>query len=264
MEKDKKKKLRRRNNIIKSLVLVIAFVVAVSGTFGMTMAYFGGKSGSKTHEMILKTGLWIDSGSDVSGSAIKQYVVPSQVVKPTCEVTIKSSKNKTGADSDPVTNSHATDRPSSGLLRVGIKFTSENDEIKLSGGATSFKVYNPDDEQVGNFVLWGNKEGDEVLYYYFVPTAKTTLSAAGTDETNDLLQEVNTSQGAVTYKFQPQIAIPPQLGNGAGGQVVTLEIFYQVIQFELYDIDGNPLKPTVKAVSGLMDGMTGDDYNVEY
>lgn len=254
MEKDKKKKLRRRNNIIKSLVLVIAFVVAVGGTFGMTMAYFGGKSTTQTQNMKLKAGIWIDSKelTTVEGT---QFVVPSQIITPTCELTIKSSLTSGGT---AVTGSSTTDQPSKGLLRAGIKFTAEatSTPITLSGGAASFEVKNGSGTKVGDFVKWGNANADGVVFYYFMPSGKTTLSDSGEGE-NDVMQVVDTSNGAVTYRFEPKITIPPELGNTDGGKTITLQVFYQVIQSELYTSAGAPMTNNVKTISALMDAMLG-------
>ena len=92
MEKLERKKKRRKLRLIKSLVLVVAFVVAIGATFGITMAYFGGKSSTEKAEMVLKTGLWINS-KDITGVSASQYVVPSQVINPKCQLSIKSSKS---------------------------------------------------------------------------------------------------------------------------------------------------------------------------
>ena len=145
-----------------------------------------------------------------------------------------------------------------------LKFTSENSDIKLSDGATAF-VVKSGANTVGNFVKWGEADANGVVYYYFMPSSKTSITTAGTDTTADLMQMVDTTNGAVTYKFEPQISIPKELGNSAGGSKVSLEIFYQVIQYELYNTDGSEMKPTVSAVSSLMNGMLDNSkYNVEY
>ena len=144
---------------------------------------------------------------------------------------------------------------------VGIKFVSESADITLGGGATSFEVNNGSGSKVGDFVQWGAKTDDGVLYYYFMPSGKTTLSSAG-DGANDVMQEVDTTNGAVTYEFSPTITIPSTLGNAAGGTTITLQVFYQVIQSELYNTSGAAVTANVKNISALMDAMLGT--NAEY
>ena len=95
-KKELKKRKRKRIRLIKSLVLVVAFVVAIGATFGVTMSYFGGKSKEVSYDMILKTGLYINTPTTEAVEATA-YVVPSQVITTQCELSVKSSKAATDA-----------------------------------------------------------------------------------------------------------------------------------------------------------------------
>ena len=230
-----KKKKRRKLKLIKSLVLVVAFVVAIGATFGITMAYFGGTSGTKTAEMTLKTGLWLKAGdiTDSSGSSATQFVVPSQVINPKCQVSIKSSK----LASDPSANTVEGQQGSDALLRAEIQFTDESGVLSgssSSASATYFQVYDLSDTEVGAFVKDGSTN-----YFYFMPKGTTSI----TDSTR--MQVVPTSGGEVTYKFNLKVTVPPEIGNNKGGSVITLSVNYQVIQADFFEINGNMSEKTV-------------------
>lgn len=225
MEKMDKKKKRRKIRLIKSLVLVVAFVVAIGATFGITMAYFGGTSTTEKAEMTLKTGLWVNA-KDITTVSASQYVVPSQVINPTCEVSIKSSKEKGNA-------ANTGESASKALLRALIVFTDETGSLSNTTSAGYFEVKSGS-THVGNFV----KDG-ETNYYYFMPTSVTSITGSET------MQVIDTTAGEVTYKFTLNVAVPKELGNSAGGSKITLEVSYQVIQADFFNDAGAEITKTV-------------------
>ena len=220
-----KKKQRRKIRLIKSLVLVVAFVVAIGATFGITMAYFGGKSNTSTGAITLKTGIWVNS-KDITGISATSYVVPSQIVEPECVLTIKSSKDKADA-------AITTDQASKALLRAELVITDGTGSGTISSAATAayFAVYDSSNVQVGNFV----KDTTDVTknYYYFLPTATTTFADSAT------MQEIDTTDGELTYKFKIKIQIPSSLGNAAGGTKIDISVYYQAVQSDFYDANGD-------------------------
>lgn len=239
---DKRKK-KMRNRLIKSLVLVVAFVVAIGTTFGLTMAYFGGTANSGEGKITLKTGIWINASTPtiVTGS---QYVVPSQVVEPECVVTIKSSKGKDDA-------ANATASASKALLKATITITdgtgSTNlvssslvDCIQVLGGTNGTT-------HVGNFI---KKTGTSE--YYFVATTVSTYSASA------LMQEVDTTAGEVTYKFKLKVSIPSTLGNAAGGTEIKVSVAYQAVQADFYDTNGALIDKTITQADIIFGATTGD------
>lgn len=224
MKNMEKKKQRRKIRLIKSLVLVVAFVVAISATFGITMAYFGGKSNTAQGTITLKTGIWVNAKDPTTVGGVA-YVVPSQPVESECVLTIKSSKLKTD-------EALKTDQASNALLKAEIAITDgTGGNIATTAAASFFKVYASNGTtHVGNFV----KDTDETSknVYYFLPTGTESYSATA------LMQPIDTTDGEVTYKFKIKITIPSNLGNAAGGTEVKVSVTYQAIQADFYDTDG--------------------------
>ena len=252
MKKMDKKKQKKRIRLIKSLVLVVAFIATISATFGITMAYFGGSANSGDGKITLKTGIWINASAPTIVSA-SQYVVPSQVVEPECQVSIKSSKEKTG---DVSTDDMAT----KALLKATITITDgTGSNLGTSAAADYFVVKDGSDNTVGHFVKDATVSGSNV--YYFMPTSVTTaLNASAKESTTTLMQVVDTTSGEVTYKFNLKITIPSTLGNAAGGQEIKVSVAYQAIQADFYDTNGAMITKNVKNAESIF-GVTNDDVN---
>lgn len=209
------KRKRKRNRLIKSFVLVVAFVIAISATFGVTMAYFGGKSGTANYNMQLKMGLYVGIPTASTNTA-STYVVPSQVVTANCEFKVKSG-DKSG---NVVTGDSASD----GLIRAKIEFTGITG-VTLDNG-TANQVYFPvildddNDDVVANFVKYTDG------YYYLI--TGTTISDSAS------MYVVDSSSGEKTFNFDLRVSVPKSLTNDNAGDTITLNVTYEVIQADFF------------------------------
>jgi len=237
-----KKKRKKRIRILKSLVLVCAFVIAIGATFGMTMAYFGGSSNAQTGTMTLKTGVWVNA-TDISTS-LETYVVPSQIVSPTCEVKVKSSKY-----SDGVAN---TTSGSNALLRAKITLAQvvedgEESTITLDELPAVFEV------TVGEDTAYLTKHHTDGYYYLMENNLITLDEGTGKNETSlttsetasELMYVINSSGGEVTLSYKLSIQIPVDLDNTFGGEQIELTITYDVIQADFYATSSTAVTKTV-------------------
>ena len=183
-KKEIRKRKKRRNSILKTLVLVVAFVVVIGATFGVTMAYFGGVSGTQTYDMILKTGLYVNAPTPTTLSK-SMYVVPSQVITANCTVKVKSTTNSTTAATevaDPTSTEGKAEvaKHSNGLLRAKISFSAGGTNATLTSDGT--KAYFPvsiGGSVVANLVEYPVAEGTKGDGYYYLVTG-TTLTGDST------------------------------------------------------------------------------------
>ena len=244
------KRKRKRNNIIKTFVLVIAFVVAIGTTFGVTMAYFGGTSGTFTSTMTLKTGVYINAPAPTNISQ-SMYVVPSQVIEAGCTVNVKSAK----PNGDLSTGAAA----SKGLLRAKITFSAGGTGATLtSGGNTYFPVKIGSETTAScNLVPWTGEGGDG--YYYLMKG--TTINATSSTEA-DWMKEIDTTAGIQTLNFTLKISIPSTLTNADGGTPITLTISYEVIQSDWYNDSTSAVYKNVSEASKIFNIV--DDTNASY
>ncbi len=238
-KKEIKKRKRRRNRLIKTFVLVVALIVAVGTTFGVTMSYFGGKSGTSTYDMVLKTGLYVNN-ANAGGSVSKTaYVVPSQVISANCQVSVKSASSKTGT-------ANTDDSASDALIRAIITFSSEDGVNASLGDSASFPV-SIGGTTIGNFVKYTDDN------YYLI--------ASGTSITDStLMYVVKTSEGEKTLSFDMVVSIPSSLDNSASGKKVTLTVTYQVIQADFFSGSSTAVNKSVKNAKTIFDdtSVSGD------
>jgi len=251
MKKMDKKKQKMRARLVKSLVLVVAFIATISATFGITMAYFGGSANSGEGKITLKTGIWINASKPTIVTA-SQYVVPSQVIEPECEVSVKSSKLKTDA-------ANTGDTATKALLKATITITDGTGSVASDAAAAYFVVKDSSDNTVGHFVKDSTVTGSNV--YYFMPeTVTSALTASDKESESVLMQVVDTTNGEVTYSFKLKITIPSTLGNAAGGQEIKISVAYQAVQADFYDTNGNIFTKNVNNAEAIF-GVTNDDVN---
>ena len=236
-KKELKKRKRKRIRLIKSLVLVVAFVVAIGATFGVTMSYFGGKSKEVNYDMILKTGLYINTPTTEQVEATA-YVVPSQVITTQCELSVKSSKAATDAAvADGKTGSN-------GLLRAIITFGDEEGTgATLTGsGKESYFPVKLGNTVIGNFVKYTDNN-------YYLMTG-TTIG------TNDEMYVIEASTGEKTFTFDLRVSVPSSLTNADGGKEISLKIVYQVIQADFFNDSTTATPKTVANAKTIFDDNT--------
>lgn len=237
-KKEIKKRKRRRNRLIKTFVLVVAIIVAVGTTFGVTMSYFGGKSSTSTYDMVLKTGLYVNNaggGESVSGTT---YVVPSQVVTANCEVSVKSASTKTDT-------ANTGDSASDALIRAIITFSSDDEVGATLDDSASFPV-TIGSTVVGNFMKY--TDGN----YYLI--SGTTISASSE------MYVIKTSEGEKTLTFDMVVSIPKTIGNASSGKKVTLTVTYQVVQADFFSGSSTAVAKTVANAKTIFDdtSVSGD------
>lgn len=239
-KKEIKKRKRRRNRLIKTFVLVVAIIVAVGTTFGVTMSYFGGKSSTSTYDMILKTGLYVNNaggGESISGTT---YVVPSQVVTANCEVSVKSASTKTDT-------ANTGDSASDALIRAIITFKSDDGvNATLSDSATYFPV-TIGGVVIGNFVKYTDNN-------YYLIASGTTIGTSTT------MYVIKTSEGEKTLTFDLIVSIPSSLDNASSGKKVTLTVAYQVVQADFFSGSSTAVAKTVANAKTIFDdtSVSGD------
>lgn len=238
-KKEIKKRKRRRNRLIKTFVLVVALIVAVGTTFGVTMSYFGGKSGTSTYDMVLKTGLYVNnagSGDSVSGTT---YVVPSQVISVNCEVSVKSASTKTST-------ANTGDSASDALIRAIITFSDDDEVGATLDDSVSFPV-TIGGTVVGNFVKYTDNN-------YYLIASGTTISES------TLMYVINTSEGEKTLTFDMVVSIPKTIDNASSGKKVKLTVTYQVIQADFFSGSSTAVAKTVKNAKTIFDdtSVSGD------
>ena len=235
-KKELKKRKKKRIRLIKSLVLVLAFVVAIGATAGVTMSYFGGQSNPFGYDMILKTGLYLNTPTQETAEK-SMYVVPSQVVTANCQFSVKSSK-----DSDDTANTGAS--ASDGLIRAIITFGNAEISGATLTGSTS-QAYFPvklNGTVVGNFVKYSDNN------YYLMPG--TTIG------TNDTMYIVKSSEGEKTFVFDLRVSVPKTLTNADGGKKVSLTVTYQVIQADFFEDSSTAVTKTVANAKKIFDDAT--------
>ena len=228
-KKEIKKRKRKRNRLIKSLVLVVAFVIAIGATFGVTMAYFGGKSDKANYNMMLKMGLFVGVPTSATNTA-STYVVPSQIVTANCEFTVKSAAStSTSAPASDTSDPAKSD----GLIRAKIEFdSSEIEDVTISLDDTYFPVSIVDGTgkktSIGNFVYRATSQESETDGYYYLITGTTMSHDAA-------MYVIQSSKGEQKFTFDLRVSIPDELTNDHAGKPITLSVTYEVIQADFYD-----------------------------
>lgn len=235
-KKEIRKRKRRRVRLIKSFVLVVAFVIAIGATFGVTMSYFGGKSKELSYDMVLKTGLYINTPTSetVEGSA---YVVPSQVITTQCELSVKSSTSATtAAVTDGKTGSNA-------LLRAIITFGDGGTDATLTGsGKEAYFPVKLNNIVIGNLVQYTDNN-------YYLMTG-TTIGA------NDTMYVIESSSGEKTFTFDLRVSVPKKLTNDDAGKPISLKVVYQVIQADFFNDSTTATPKTVANAKTIFDDTT--------
>lgn len=243
---DKKKQKKRKKRIISVAVIATAFLLCIMATFGVTMAYFGGKSREDSATMTLKTALWVNSKGLTSFSG--KYVSPSQALTQSCEVSVKSSNQSTGT---AVTGDAASDA----LLRATIAWNLGGIAATGSSTVTSFDV------TVGSTVAaklmkWTTENGGDNNWYL---VDKSATSISGT--TN--MYTIKTSAGEQKLKYNLTLTVPSSIGNddvkgSATSKTITVTIQYSVVQADFYNGGTSAVAKTVTNAKEIFDQTTGD------
>ena len=249
-KKELKKRKKKRIRLIKSLVLVLAFVVAIGATAGVTMSYFGGQSNPFGYDMILKTGLYLNTPTQTEVQK-SMYVVPSQIVTANCQFSVSSRS----ADGKTI---NTGDSASDGLVRAIITFgNTEISGATLTGSSKQayFPVYMQSDTEkktvVANFVKF--TDGN----YY--------LMTGNTIGTTDTMYIVDASAGEQKFTFDLRVAVPASLTNSDGGKKVTLSVVYQVVQSDFFNTTtGDQITQTPANAKLIFDDATIKDKTQTY
>lgn len=238
-KKEIKKRKKRRNKLIKSLVLAVAFVVAIGATFGVTMAYFGGKSSEVTKTMTLKTGLYLKAGFTDGSVTSTAYVVPSQVLDIPCQVSVKSADAKGS-------KVNTGDSASDALIRAKVVFNAGTTGATMDSGGHAYFPVTIGGSTVGNFV----KATGEDYYYLMVGETITT---------DALMYVVKSSEAEQTLTYTLNVKVPNNLTNEHGGDSISLTLHYEVIQADFFKTTSTPVAKTVANAKEIFETVKDTD-----
>ena len=244
---DKKKQKKRKKRIISVAVIATAFLLCIMATFGVTMAYFGGKSREDSATMTLKTALWVNSKGLTSFSG--KHVSPSQALTQTCEVSVKSSNQSTGT---AVTGDAASDA----LLRATITWNLGGIAATGSSTVTSFDVTVGSTAAAAKLMKWSSGT-DADNNWYLVDKATTTMSGDAT------MYTIKTSAGEQKLKYNLTLTVPSSIGNddvkdSATSKEIKVTIQYSVVQADFYNSGTSAVAKTVKNAKAIFNATTGD------
>ena len=258
MEKmGKGKQSNSRLNVRFVLFFSVALMLVVMLTFGMTMAYFGGKSKGYTADFILKAGIHFEEnakGTDYQKLTFDSDVlVPGTTINSNCLMTITSGT----AD---VTNTSVN-----GLLRVAFTLTGDMAEfvsLNTSNPIYVYKCATVDGMTEANKVARLVQAPGDDKNFYLVGTAVTSIVQSTT------LYEIpcKTNSGEVSLMFDLSFTVnnlstdgETIFDNNFSGDKVEFKASFIVIQSEFYDSTqgDDPLPKTYGNAKGIFDAPTG-------
>jgi len=242
---DKKKQKKRKKRVISVAVIATAFLLCIMATFGVTMAYFGGKSNQDSATMTLKTALWVNSKGLSSFSG--KYVSPSQALTQACEVSVKSSNQSTGT---AVTGDAASDA----LLRATITWDLGGIAATGSSSASSFDVTVGSTAAAAKLMKWTSGTGAD-NNWYLVDKSTTTMSGDAT------MYTIKCSSGAQTLKYNLTVTVPNSIKNSdvsssATSKTIKVTIQYSVVQADFYNSTTSAVAKTVTNAKAIFDATT--------
>lgn len=245
---DKKKLRKRKKRVISAMVIATAFVVCILATFGVTMAYFGGKSGADTSTLTLKTAVWVNATSTTTATG--GYVVPSQAINRTCEVKVKSANKANG---DAVTDGN---KGSDSLLRATITW-SVGEGITLTGSSETSYGVKIGGATVAKLMKWTkDKGGDD--NWYLVDSNTATMSGSAT------MYTIKSSTGEKTLTYDMTMVVPETITNSTvsdsdASREINVTIQYTVIQADFYGGSTSLIAKTVSNAKAIFDSDYLDD-----
>ena len=223
------------------LLFSCALFMTIMITFGITMAYFGGRSNGLTGQFTLKSGIVFDkSATDNQKLEIQsEYLVPGTSIDTLCVITISSKATENYGQ-----------LAVNGLFRAGFSFSGDmKDFVALNTGVVD--VYSGATEVD---MIDANKVARLILaadgYWYMVDgTTATTV------EDSTLLYDIPCKDsGRVSLVFKMPIQVNNvssvdsniQFVNAHFGKKVSLDANFKVIQSEFYKDTATPLEKNYK------------------
>lgn len=251
------KKRNSRLNARFVLLFSVALMLVVMCTFGMTMAYFGGKSRSYTANFILKAG--INFKENVSGTDYQKLTFSSDVLIPGTSINSNCLITITSGTADVANTSI------DGLLRVGFSFTgnmagfvslnySDAHPIYVYKGTTASDM--TEANKVARLV---QAEGADT-YYYLVATSVTSI-----EDTTELYEiPCTTNNGEVSLIFDLSFSVNNVSTDGGvifdhnqSGKTAEFTADFAVIQSDFYTTSTTPLEKTYENAKPIFDDPIG-------
>lgn len=244
---DKKKLKKRKKRIISVAVVATAFVLCIMATFGITMAYFGGKSDTNTGKLTLKSAVWVNSTAWTNFNSA--YVLPSQTITQPCEVKVKSSNSSTGT-------AVKGDAATKALLRASLTCAVTGGLTLSVEGVTSYDVKVGTTAKAAKLMKWTTGTGAD-NNWYLVAASTTTMSGDAT------MYEIDTTAGEQTLTFTMTVAIPETIKNSdvasdTTSKTITISLQYTVIQSDFYNNSATALSKTVTNAKTIFDSSNLD------
>lgn len=199
---------KNKKKIATIIALVASFVLCIGASFGITMAYFGGKS-EGIRSITLKTGVSVGAEVTSSATTSNHLVVPGQPISINATATVSAYQ----AEGEVVP----------GLLRA--KFTSGG----TATGAADTDIVVTLTTTVNETNLVWVYDGSE---YYYLCTAAPAENAEYT--TAQLYKVTPTTEAAVEVVLQGACIVPTGFGNEDSGKTFIASVVFEVAQAELY------------------------------
>lgn len=212
--------------IVQLLSLLVAFLLCIVATVGITLAYFGDTArGSAT--ISLRGGVYVDGSFSASTSA--QHVVPGQIVSVESIASV-SSRGK---------NNSATDSPTNAFLRAQIV-----DGIHSSGDDVNVTINDTIIVQ-DTTCHWEYYDG---WYYLCKGTTGTSLFEIVTTDHNS-------QANALDVPFEAKFQVNPDYANIHSGSQYTISVSFTAVQSVIGELTADELVCTNENVIEVFDSI---------
>ena len=191
---------------LSTMLTVLAFVICMGLTAGLTMAFFGNSS-TGTNTVTLKTGVKV--GATATANNSNTLAVPGQPIDLEAEAVVEPYST--------------TGTVVPALLRLKFTIGGAMDITPNLNASESFTVDTANGATTGYWVL--HTDG----YYYLCAEA-----AEATVANTQLLKFTPKSDGTTKVTLTGDFVVPTSLGNEASGQALDVKARFEVIQAEIY------------------------------
>ena len=212
--------------IVQLLSLLVAFLICIVATVGITLAFFGNRAGGVA-TISLRGGVYVDGS--FSAGATAQYVVPSQIVDVTGIANV-SSRGKAGS---------ATDKPTNAFLRAQVVDSSHS-----SGDNVNVTVDSKLTVQ-NTSCHWEYYDG---WYYLCKGDSGTTLFEIDTTEHNSQAK-------GLEIPFVTKFQVNPSYANEHSGSQYTISVSFTAVQSVIGELTADELVCTNDTVIEAFDSI---------
>ncbi len=216
----KQEKSRKTFLIVQLLSLLVAFLLCIVATVGITLAYFGNTVGGVA-TITLRGGVYV--GASFSSSTTSQNVVPGQFVNVSGIASVTSRG----------------DSPTNAFLRAGVSQATHS-----SGDSAEVNVTNI--ITVDGATCHWERFGD---WYYLCQGESGTLLFELDTTTH------NSAETPLDVSFNASFQVNPIYTNDKSGTTYTVTLTFTAIQSFIPDVTGEQLVCTNEAVIDVFDSI---------